>query len=175
VGYAAFNLKEATREKKSRSILKLSRVSVTVPAKEEVEVKVYIPPDRVWFMVLDVHGDIPGNVFKHRCEKDGYEAFHQTIGADNIQLPYSVPFVCEEYLRGTFENLDTVDHKFELTIFYAEIPRVHYDKIVEEVEFEDELKSLVIDAWKELSPKEKRELVRRWLRTAPGLLTALAR
>jgi len=175
VGYAAFDLKGAVKQKEHWSILKFARVRITVPAGETIYIYVRIPKEHVWFIVEDRHGDIPYNVFKHGCIKDGVEAFPPTlIGADCIEIPYAIPYICKEYLYGTIVNTDTADHVFELSIFYAEVERSYYERLAADARFEEEVEKLIREEWNKLDDDEKRELVRRWMRY-PEILAAVFR
>lgn len=165
MAYAAFNLYQAVQQKLHQCVLHMARFKLTIPADTTIEAEIKIPINQVWFMVLDHHGDILYNKIKHGCIKDGFTAFEPTlIGADNLEIPYAIPFICEDYLIGTLINTDTTQsHEFELTIFFADVPKDYFAKLKEEVGYDEEVKGLVMERWKTLSPAEKMAVVDKWM------------
>jgi len=163
-----FKVKDALREKMYRCRMALIKVSFDLAAGETVVIQINIPEDETWFMVLDKHGDIPFKVFTHQCIKDRYEAFPALlISRDNLDLPYPIPFIAEEFVRGIIKNVVTTTEHFELTIFRALAPRVYIKWLRRLIDFEDEVKRLMVEEWEKMRPEEKRATVRAWLRQFP--------
>jgi len=161
---ATFDLKEAVRQKKHVTIFQIMTVRMTIPAGETVYVRIDIPDDLVWFMIGDVH-DVPAGVFRHKCVKDGFTVIDMTIRSDNMEMPYTIPFLVEQYLEGEFENLTDTSHNFNLSIWIATVQRKYHARLLREIEFEDEVKQLMVNVWEGLSLEEKKKMVKKWMET----------
>lgn len=173
---AAFDLKGAVRQRTHKSRLTMTTFRMTIPAGETVEVLISIPEEQVWFMVGERHGEITYNVFKHGCIKDDFLAFEPTlIGADNVDVPYAIPFMAETYLKETFINTDAAEQAFELTIFFAVVSRVYYEEFKKEVKFEEEVKAILRVIWDEMGLTEKIKTVKKWMMESPELLMAVVK
>jgi len=160
---AVFDLKEIIRQKKHVSIFQIMTIRTTITAGETVEVRIDIPDDLVWLMVGDVH-DVPAGVFRHECRKDGFTVLDMVIHSDNMEIPYTIPFLVEQYLEGEFENLTDADEDFKLSIWIATMQRDYHARLLREIEFEDEIKKLMVDIWEQLTLDEKKRMVEKWMK-----------
>lgn len=159
---AAFDLKEAARQKKYFSIFQIITVRMTIPAGVTVDVHIEIPERFVWFMVGDIH-DVPVGVFRHKCTKDGFTVLDMVIHSDNMEIPYTIPFVVEHFLDGEFENISATSQDFKLSIWIAVVRRSYYARLLREIEFEDEVKQLMVDIWERLTVQQKKKIVEKWM------------
>jgi len=163
-----FRVKDALREKIYRCYMALIKVSFDLAGGEKVVIHIDIPANETWFMVLDKHGDIPFKTFTHKCIKDRVEAFPALlVSRDNLDLPYPVPFIVEEFVEGIIKNETTVTEHFEMTIYRAVAPRVYIEWLRRLIAFEEEVKRLMVEEWERMSPEERRIAVRAWLQKFP--------
>jgi len=126
-------------------------------------------------MIGDVH-DVPSGVFKHGCVKDDFVAFEpMLIEGDNMILYYTIPWIAERYLLGTFINTTDTDETFILSIYIANLSRSWVEEIKREIDFEEEVKSIMLELWEKSSPEERRSLVELWMKKAPETLAVITK
>jgi len=151
--------------KENLSYPHFARTRVLIPAKTKVDWTVTLPKEEAWLVTHEVRGDIPYNVFKEWCVKDGMPIFPLGVlmGRDLIgfQISYPIPILVERWIRFSAENTDTVDHYYEMSVFYGVIPKTYLKRLKEQIRVEEEVLRTFLEVWKGLSPAEKVELVKR--------------
>ena len=113
-------LREVLREHLRGGLAKAARLSVTVPAGMDVDIKASPPEGFSWVCIGDRKGDILLNIFDLTLIKDGEVLYSMRIGSDNLEVVYNPHYLTKRYCIWRIKNNDAVPRTYEMTVFFSE-------------------------------------------------------
>jgi hypothetical protein len=164
---ASFDLFNAIRMRRfGRVYTRAFEFGFICPAGVKVTLRVNVPDEHVYFWCYErVDPTIAMGVFQVTCMKDnqwvvpppGY-----VVNPHTLDLPYPIPFLVEDFYQAEITNTDVVPRLFRAAAFVADIYRDDYDKFVAEVNFEEEMRALIMKLWSTASEERKLALAAAW-------------